>query len=129
MTGSVSATRPRTLRYAILGGIIAATVPFYCSAVFLIVLHPTPTQAFTPSSTPPIIPSRQFPLPATATPPLQPQFTITPTNTMFTPPTPTNTPIATETPRPTRTHAPVPTDTPQPTITPTEVPTDTPATP
>ncbi len=115
--------------YAVLGGIIAATIPFYCSAVFLIVLHPTPTQGSSPSYTAPVIPTRQFPLPATATPPLGPLLTFTPTNTAFIPPTPTITPTPTETPPPTRTRTPVPTDTPQPTSTPTEAPSNTPATP
>ncbi|MBN2084078.1 MAG: hypothetical protein JW748_02555 [Anaerolineales bacterium] len=129
MTERAPASRPRTLRYAVLGGIIAATIPLYCSAVFLIVLQPTPTQEFTPSYSPPVIPTRQFPLPATATPPLGPLLTHTPTNTAFIPPTPTITPTPTETLPPTRTHTPAPTDTPPPTHTPTEFPSDTPATP
>jgi hypothetical protein len=129
MSESESASRPRTLLYAVLGGIIAATVPFYCSAVFLIVLHPTPTRDSTPSLTPAFIPSRRVPLPASATPPLEPQLTITPTHTAFTPPTPTITPTPTDTPPPTHTRTPVPTNTMPPTLTPTEPPTDTPATP
>ena len=122
MTERAPAPRSRTLLYAILGGIIAATIPFYCSAVFLIILHPTPTQNVTPSYTAPVIPTRQFPLPATPTPPLGPQLTFTPTHTAFTPPTPTLTPIPSETPRPTHTRAPPPTDTPPPTATPTDRP-------
>jgi hypothetical protein len=121
--------------YAILGGIIAATIPFYCSAVLLIVLHPTPTKEFTPSVATAVIPSRQIPLPATNTPPGQSQLTFTPTNTAFIPPTPTITPTSTKTsqptppPPPTHTHTPIPTDTPPPTNTPTEIPSDTPVTP
>lgn len=107
--------------YAILGGIVAATIPFYCAAVVLIALHPTPTVPLTPSPTPGAIPSRQFPLPATSTP-LNPSIgTRTPTNTAFIPPTSTITPTPTEsptpTPPPTLTHTPLPTDTPSPTET------------
>ncbi len=108
--------------YAILGGIVAATIPFYCAAVILIVLHPTPTVPVAPSPTPGAIPSRQFPLPATSTP-INPSIgTNTPTNTAYIPPTSTITPTPTETltptPPPTLTHTPLPTDTPSPTETP-----------
>lgn len=129
MTATAPAPQRHTLLYAVLGGIIAATIPLYCSAVVLIVLHPTPTIGSAPSFTPAVIHTRQIPLPATSTPPAGSQFTVTPTNTAFIPPTPTVTPTPTETPPPTRTRTPVPSDTPQPTVTPTEVPSETPATP
>ncbi len=129
MSESESAARPHTLLYAVLGGIIAATIPFYCSAVFLILLHPTPTREAAPSYTPALMPTHRIPLPASATPPLEPQLTFTPTHTPFIPPTPTITPTPTETLPPTHTRTPVPTNTLPPTLTPTEPPTDTPTTP
>jgi hypothetical protein len=107
--------------YAILGGIVAATIPFYCAAVVLIVLRPTPTAAVTPSSTPEALPTRQFPAPATNTPPPTLQGSYTPTHTPFIPPTATITPTSTDTPTPTPpptlTHTPLPTETPSPTET------------
>jgi len=119
MTESVPAPRRHITLYAILGGIIAATIPLYCTAMILIAIHRTPTVELTPSRTPAAIPSRLIPLPATSTPRVLPDTTITPTNTAFTPPTPTITPTPTETAQPTP--LPTSTDTPPPTVTPTEI--------
>jgi len=110
MADSVPSPKRRVVVYAILGGIVAATIPFYCAAAVLILLHPTPTAVVTPSATPGAIPSRQFPLPATATPPQPSQGTAAPTHTLFIPPTPTVTPTASSTP--TFTNTPPPTHTP-----------------
>jgi hypothetical protein len=130
MTDSVPTPTRRGLLYAILGGFIAATIPFYCAAVILIAIRPTPTQSVAPSFTPAALPTRQLPQPATETPP-GPQLTATLTNTAFIPPTATITPTATETPiptlspPPTRTPTPIPTETPLPTSSSTEVPSET----
>lgn len=134
MTESVPTPRRRTMRYAILGGIAAATIPFYCAAAVLIVLRPTPTPAATPVSTAEAIPSRYFPMPSTDTPLPTKPGTDTITHTPYIPPTGTptatrtETPVPTQPPTPTLTHTPPPTETPTPTATATETtaPTDTP---
>jgi hypothetical protein len=131
MTSPKPAPRRHALLYAILGGIIAATIPFYCTAVILIALNPTPTAFSTPTRPTVAVPTRFIPHPATDTPPDSPSLTATPTHTQFTPPTPTVTltPSMTEPPTQpptrTRTPTPLPTNTPPPTATPTEIPTDT----
>ena len=122
------------MRYAILGGIAAATIPFYCAAAVLIVLRPTPTPAATPGAATEAVPSRYFPLPSTDTPRPTRPGTDTPTHTPYIPPTgtatpsPTESPVPTQTPPPTFTRTPLPTDTPTSTATATETtaPTDTP---
>jgi hypothetical protein len=129
MTSSQPAPRRHGLWYAILGGIAAATIPFYCTAVILIALNPTPTAVSSPTRATVAVPTRFIPRPATDTPPGASAFTATATHTQFTPPTPTVTltPSLTEPPTlpPTRTQTPVPTNTPPPTATPTEIPPDT----
>ncbi len=126
----------------IAGGVIAATMPFYCAGIILWVLAPTnplaaPTATPLPSSTPTDLPAitqqatntlipTNTPLPS-AIPPTQgfgvpatftPQFTLTQT--------PTVTPTRTQTPTPTHTFTPTVTPTDTTTFTPTVSPTPIP---
>ena len=122
----------RRRRYAILAGVVVATLPCYCAG--WIAIRRAPEVSLLPTETPTTVAIIQTLIPS-PTDTITPTITLTPssTPTSFVPspsPTPTETPTASDTPLPSDTPVPTntPTHTPLPTATYTSTPiaTDTP---